>query len=172
MLFIHGVNAQRVLRVAGGDEEQDASQERGQMSLHHRVLVSFGVLLVGLGVILVMFTTMNAGIIGTVLAVIGFCLLIYCFCRVMKSSSHNMTIPGHFLLHPPTGTLYTYEQAIALQRRLDRIRRASAEERRSIQPSPAQNTFQSPPVTPPPWEMEPPPSYETVMKTTAAVNQI
>ncbi|XP_066533291.1 uncharacterized protein si:dkeyp-51f12.3 [Hoplias malabaricus] len=119
-----------------------------------------------------MFATMYTGIIGVILGGLGFSILIYSFCTVMKSSSH-MTIPGHFLLHPRTGTRYTYEQAIALQRRLDRIRRASAEERSSVQCSPTTHTsLQSLPCTPPPWDMEPPPSYETVMKTTTSLNQL
>ncbi|KAI5090493.1 hypothetical protein C0J45_19354 [Silurus meridionalis] len=50
--------------------------------------------------------------------------------------------------------------------RLDRIRRASAEERRSTQsPPPVLTSLHSLPGTPPPWDMEPPPSYETAMKT-------
>ncbi|XP_036438553.1 LOW QUALITY PROTEIN: uncharacterized protein si:dkeyp-51f12.3 [Colossoma macropomum] len=142
------------------------------MSQPHRGLVSVGVLLVAVGVILIMFSTIYTGIIGMLLGGLGFCILIYCFCQVMKSSSH-MTIPGHFLLHPRTGTRYTYEQAIALQRRLDRIRRASAEERRSVQRSATTHTsLHSLPGTPPPWDMEPPPSYETVMKTTTSLNQL
>ncbi|KAF7690188.1 hypothetical protein HF521_011992 [Silurus meridionalis] len=109
---------------------------------------------------------MFAGAFGSALSVLGFGVLIYSFCRVMKNSNHNMTIPGHFLLHSRTGTQYTYEQAIALQRRLDRIRRASAEERRSTQsPPPVLTSLHSLPGTPPPWDMEPPPSYETAMKT-------
>ncbi|KAM9435258.1 uncharacterized protein Hap1MRO34_001441 [Clarias gariepinus] len=111
-----------------------------------------------------MFATVYTGAFGASLAALGFGILIYSFCRVMKSSNHNMTIPGHFLLHSRTGTQYTYEQAIALQRRLDRIRRASAEERRTAQTPPP--VLHSLPGTPPPWDMEPPPSYETVMKTT------
>ncbi|KAL6486202.1 hypothetical protein MHYP_G00055940, partial [Metynnis hypsauchen] len=83
------------------------------MSQPHRGLVSVGVLLVAAGVILIMFSTIYTGIIGMLLGGLGFCILIYSFCQVMKSSSH-MTIPGHFLLHPRTGTRYTYEQAIAL----------------------------------------------------------
>ncbi|KAL7888125.1 hypothetical protein AOLI_G00030990 [Acnodon oligacanthus] len=142
------------------------------MSQPHRGLVSVGVLLVGVGVILIMFSTIYTGIIGMLLGGLGFCILIYSFCQVMKSSSH-MTIPGHFLLHPRTGTRYTYEQAIALQRRLDRIRRASAEEQRSVQRSDTTHTsLHSLPGTPPPWDMEPPPSYETVMKTTTSLNQL
>ncbi|XP_062858569.1 uncharacterized protein si:dkeyp-51f12.3 [Trichomycterus rosablanca] len=159
--------------VAGGEAERDASEDRGCVPLPQGARVSVGVLLLALGVVLVMFATVYTAVIGTSIAALGFCVLIYSFCQVMKSSSHNMTLPGHFLLHPRTGTRFTYEQAIALQRRLDRIRRASAEERRLAQPPPpADNSFHSLPGTPPPWDMEPPPSYETVMKTTTALNQL
>ncbi|KAF4070856.1 hypothetical protein AMELA_G00278410 [Ameiurus melas] len=121
-----------------------------------------------IGVVLMMFATVYTVAFGAAFAALGFGVLICSFCRVMKSSNHNMTIPGHFLLTSRTGTQYTYEQAIALQRRLDRIRRASAEERRSAQNSPPTLPgLHSLPGTPPPWDMEPPPSYETVMKTTA-----
>ncbi|XP_047006892.1 uncharacterized protein si:dkeyp-51f12.3 [Ictalurus punctatus] len=120
-----------------------------------------------LGVVLMMFATVYTVAFGAAFAALGFGVLIWSFCRVMKSSNPNMTIPGHFLLTSRTGTQYTYEQAIALQRRLDRIRRASAEERRSAQISPPiLPGLHSLPGTPPPWDMEPPPSYETVMKTT------
>ncbi|KAI5619872.1 barttin [Silurus asotus] len=122
----------KLCSVAGSEAERDGSEERRRVPLTHRALVSVGVLLVALGVVLMMF----AGAFGSALSVLGFGVLIYSFCRVMKNSNHNMTIPGHFLLHSRTGTQYTYEQAIALQRRLDRIRRASAEERRSTQSPP------------------------------------
>ncbi|XP_072537840.1 uncharacterized protein [Salminus brasiliensis] len=139
------------------------------MSLHQKVSVSVGVLLVAVGICLIV-TFMGA--VGLAVCGLGLAILIVSFCKVMKSNSH-MTIPGHFLLHPRTGTRYTYEQAIALQRRLDRIRRASAEERRSIQRCPTTLTsLHSLPGTPPPWDMEPPPPYETVMKTTTSLNQL
>ncbi|KAK1795891.1 hypothetical protein P4O66_008994 [Electrophorus voltai] len=142
------------------------------MSMAHGGLVSLGVLLVAVGVILVMVSQMYTGAVGTALGVLGFGVLIYSFCKTMKSRAH-MTFPGHFLLHPRTGTRYTYEQAVALQRRLDRIRRASAEERPSVQQYlPAQISLHSLPGSPPPWDMEPPPSYEAVMKTTTPLDQL
>ncbi|KAL1254542.1 hypothetical protein QQF64_016771 [Cirrhinus molitorella] len=80
---------------------------------------------------------------------------------------------GHFLLQARTGTCYTHHQAIVVQRRMDRIRRATAEEHSPVQvPPPPDTSPQIQPATPPPWQMEPPPSYETVMKTTTAVNQL
>ncbi|XP_076873150.1 uncharacterized protein LOC143522980 [Brachyhypopomus gauderio] len=142
------------------------------MSLAHGGLVSLGVLLVAVGVILVMVSQVTMGVIGTALGVLGFGVLIYSFCKTMKSRAH-MTFPGHFLLHPRTGTRYTYEQAIALQRRLDRIRRASAEEGRTgPQYLPTHVSLHSLARTPPPWDMEPPPSYEAVMKTTTPLDQL
>ncbi|KAG9282684.1 uncharacterized protein si:dkeyp-51f12.3 [Astyanax mexicanus] len=137
------------------------------MSVLQKGLVSLGVLVLAAGVCI----TAYAGIVGLAVCSLGLVILISSFCNVMKSNSH-LTIPGHFLLHPRTGTRYTYEQAVALQRRLDRIRRASAEERRSIQHCPTTPSLHSLPDTPPPWDMEPPPPYETVMKTTTPLNQL
>ena len=50
-------------------------------------------------------------------------------------------------------------------RRLDRIRRAVSEDRESANPPPPEPNLNIVPGTPPPWDMEPPPSYETVMKS-------
>ncbi|KAK2883580.1 hypothetical protein Q8A67_017217 [Cirrhinus molitorella] len=122
---------------------------------------------------LVLFMTMDMSIvlIGMAIVCLGLFILIRAFCLVIKSS--HVAVPGHFLLHPRTGTRYTHHQAIAVQRRLDRIRRATAEEHSPVQvPPPPDTSPQSQPATPPPWQMEPPPSYETVMKTTTAVNQL
>uniref|UniRef100_A0AAV2KSG9 Barttin n=1 Tax=Knipowitschia caucasica TaxID=637954 RepID=A0AAV2KSG9_KNICA len=70
-------------------------------------------------------------------------------------------VPGHFLLHPRTGTRFSPQQGLAIQRRLDRIRREMSSDSvgRESEPEPPL------PSTPPPWTMEPPPSYDTVMKS-------
>ncbi|XP_062412606.1 uncharacterized protein si:dkeyp-51f12.3 [Sardina pilchardus] len=127
-----------------------------------------GALLIAIG--LSLFLTMHAPLqlVGFLLGVFGIIILVYAFCQAMKSD--HVAVPGHFLLHPRTGTRYSPHQAMAIQRRLDRIRRAAEEEEHQVQPvstPPAllQHLSQlSLPRTPPPWEMEPPPSYETVMK--------
>ncbi|KAL2089568.1 hypothetical protein ACEWY4_014256 [Coilia grayii] len=132
------------------------------------VAVTVGTACIVVGLIL--FLTMWSPLLlaGFFLCVFGAVILVYVFCQVIKSD--QLTVPGHFLLHPRTGTRYTPHQAMAIQRRLDRIRRAAEEEQPQVStvcPPPAlpqHPSQQSLPRTPPPWEMEPPPSYETVMK--------
>ncbi|KAF5900452.1 proprotein convertase subtilisin/kexin type 9, partial [Clarias magur] len=87
--------------VAGSEVERDGSEEQGHVPLPHRALVSVGVLLVALGVVLMMFATVYTGAFGASLAALGFGVLIYSFCRVMKSSNHNMTIPVHMAENKP-----------------------------------------------------------------------
>ncbi|XP_042564827.1 uncharacterized protein si:dkeyp-51f12.3 [Clupea harengus] len=128
------------------------------------VTVAILFIVVGLVLFLTMYAPMQVS--GFILAVFGVVILVYSSCQAMKSE--HVTVPGHFLLHPRTGTRYSPHQAMAIQRRLDRIRRAAEEERPvstvSPAPLPPHSSQQSLPRTPPPWEMEPPPSYETVMK--------
>ncbi|KAF3835082.1 hypothetical protein F7725_027640 [Dissostichus mawsoni] len=90
----------------------------------------------------------------------GVALLISGLCMAMKNL--QVAVPGHFLLHPRTGRRFSPQQALAIQRRLDRIRREMSEDSvcsRAPEPEPPL------PSTPPPWTMEPPPSYDTVMKS-------
>lgn len=96
--------------------------------------------------------------IGLFVGLVGLSMLIGGLCMAMKTLQG--AVPGHSLLHPRTGTRFSPQQALALQRRLDRIRREMSEDSvsRRAQPEP------SLPSTPPPWTMEPPPSYDTVMK--------
>lgn len=54
-------------------------------------------------------------------------------------------------------------------RRLDRIRREMSEESVSRVPPDPDSSL---PSTPPPWTMEPPPSYDTVMKNQQPVEQL
>ncbi|NP_001315068.1 uncharacterized protein isoform X1 [Danio rerio] len=160
-----------VTRAENGVPASDDVTTRNNRSFQHRLQVSLGVLLVMAG--LVFFVTMGSYtiLIGLAIVFLGLLILIRAFCVVIKSS--HVAVPGHFLLHPRTGTRYTHHQAIAVQRRLDRIRRATAEDHSTVQMPPASDASpQSQPATPPPWQMEPPPSYETVMKTTIAVNQL
>ncbi|KAG5275670.1 hypothetical protein AALO_G00123240 [Alosa alosa] len=127
-----------------------------------------GALLIAIG--LSLFLTMHPPLqlVGFLLGVFGIIILVYAFCQSMKSD--HVAVPGHFLLHPRTGTRYSPHQAMAIQRRLDRIRRAAEEEGHQVRPVSTPPALlqhlsqQSLPRTPPPWEMEPPPSYETVMK--------
>ncbi|KAM9357656.1 uncharacterized protein ABDE67_003144 [Symphorus nematophorus] len=79
----------------------------------------------------------------------------------MAMKNLQVAVPGHFLLHPRTGTRFSPRQALAIQRRLDRIRREMSEDSVSRIPDPEPSL----PSTPPPWTMEPPPSYDTVMKS-------
>ncbi|KAF4099341.1 hypothetical protein G5714_019467 [Onychostoma macrolepis] len=160
-----------VTRAENNVPTSDCIARRNSMSFQHRWQVSLGILLVVAGLVLFMTMYMYVVLISIPIVCLGLFILIRAFCVVFKSS--HVALPGHFLLHPRTGTRYTHHQAIAVQRRLDRIRRATAEEHSPVQVPPTSDISpQSQPATPPPWQMEPPPSYETVMKTTTAVNQV
>lgn len=160
-----------VTRAENNLSTSDGIARRNNMSFQHRWQVSLGILLVIAGLVLFMTINMYIIFISMPLVCLGLFILIRAVCMVIKSS--HVAVPGHFLLHPRTGTRYTHHQAIAVQRRLDRIRRATAEEHSPVQvPPTSQIGPQSQPATPPPWQMEPPPSYETVMKTTTPVNQV
>ncbi|XP_067274618.1 uncharacterized protein si:dkeyp-51f12.3 [Pseudorasbora parva] len=149
---------------------RDGVARRSKMSFKQKGQVSLGILVVVTGIVLFMTMKPIIVVIGVALVILGLLILICTFNMVIKSS--DVAMPGHFLLHPRTGTCYTHHQAIAVQRRLDRIRRATAQNHSTVQVPPISNgSPQSLPATPPPWQMEPPPSYETVM-TTTAVNQL
>ncbi|XP_074524902.1 uncharacterized protein LOC141789400 [Halichoeres trimaculatus] len=94
--------------------------------------------------------------LGAILGGVG--LLVWGLCLAMKKL--QVSVPGHSLLHPRTGTRFSPQQALAIQRRLDRIRREMSEDSVSVRAEPEPYL----PSTPPPWTMEPPPSYDTVMK--------
>ncbi|XP_061894583.1 uncharacterized protein si:dkeyp-51f12.3 [Entelurus aequoreus] len=90
----------------------------------------------------------------------GVGLLVSGLCMAMKNLQVAVPVPGHFLLHPRTGTRFSPQQSLAIQRRLDRIRREMSTDSvgDTQDPEPAL------PATPPHWTMDPPPSYDTVMK--------
>ncbi|XP_036378781.1 uncharacterized protein si:dkeyp-51f12.3 [Megalops cyprinoides] len=130
----------------------------------HGSVLSLGILLMTVGGLMFLCVTQMLFWFGLGLILVGFFLLLLGVFMAMKS--HHVAIPGHFLLHSRTGTSYSHNQAIIIQRRLDRIRRAVSEDRATSRPPPPSPGLQSVPVTPLPWTMEPPPSYETVMKST------
>ncbi|KAL4634939.1 hypothetical protein GN956_G14420 [Arapaima gigas] len=100
---------------------------------------------------------------GLALGAVGLFLMVLGLCLAMKA--RQMAVPGHFLLQPRTGTRYTRHQATVIQRRLDRIRRAVIEDSEPTRlPLPNTNLLTLP-GTPPPWDTELPPSYETVMNS-------
>lgn len=103
-----------VTRAENGVPASDDIATRNNRSFHHRLQVSLGVLLVMAG--LVFFVTMGSYtiLIGLAIVFLGLLILIRAFCVVIKSS--HVAVPGHFLLHPRTGTRYTHHQAIAVQR--------------------------------------------------------
>lgn len=83
------------------------------MSFKNKWQISFGLLLVVAGVVLIIIPyTVYIGMAVTCLGVFTFILLALC---VAGKPSH-VTVPGHFLLHPRTGTCYTPHQALAVQR--------------------------------------------------------
>ncbi|KAL4000249.1 sesquipedalian [Sarotherodon galilaeus] len=133
------------------------------MSVHHGTLLCLGVLMMTAGAVM----ALGGGIqppgllfgLGLFLGLGGIGLLVSGLCMAMKNL--QIAVPGHFLLHPRTGTRFSPQQALAIQRRLDRIRREMSADtvNRSPEPEPTM------PSTPPPWTMEPPPSYDAVMKS-------
>lgn len=125
-------------------------------------LICLGLVLTTVGVVVTIFLGFTGPLplfgLGMVVTLGGFVLLAVGFCRSIKK--HLVPgVPGHFLLHPRTGTRFSPQQGLAIQRRLDRIRREMSADSVS-RPEPDTPL----PSTPPPWTMEPPPSYDTVMK--------
>ncbi|XP_061094335.1 uncharacterized protein si:dkeyp-51f12.3 isoform X2 [Conger conger] len=129
----------------------------------HGGVLSLGILFMTVGGLMFLCVGQMVTWFGLALGLVGFFLMVLGVYMAMKS--HHVAVPGHFLLHPRTGTRYSHHQAISLQRRLDRIRRAVSEDRESANPPPPEPNLNIVPGTPPPWDMEPPPSYETVMKS-------
>lgn len=105
--------------------------------------------------------------VGLFLGLGGLGMMCCGLCMAMKNL--QVAVPGHSLLHPRTGTRFSPRQALAIQRRLDRIRREMSEESVSRVPPDPDSSL---PSTPPPWTMEPPPSYDTVMKSQQPVEQL
>ncbi|KAM4739000.1 uncharacterized protein FYW61_003631 isoform 1-T2 [Anableps anableps] len=135
------------------------------MSIHHGTLLCLGVLQMTSGGIIVFscgtfyHVTVPLMVLGIFLGMGGLAMVVAGVCMAKKN--FQVGVPGHFLLHPPTGTRFSPQQALAIQRRLDRIRREMSTDAVSTSPEPEPSL----PSTPPPWTMEPPPSYDTVMKS-------
>ncbi|XP_061594071.1 uncharacterized protein si:dkeyp-51f12.3 [Cololabis saira] len=133
------------------------------MTVHHGTLFCLGVILMTVGGVMVFglgtLHSVPLFLLGIFLGLGGVGLLISGLCMAMKNL--QAAVPGHFLLHPRTGTRFNPQQAVAIQRRLDRIRREMSADSVSSSPEPEPSL----PSTPPPWTMEPPPSYDTVMKS-------
>ncbi|KAG7513502.1 hypothetical protein JOB18_009728 [Solea senegalensis] len=128
------------------------------------MLLCLGILLMTAGGVTVLCVGLPYGSVplfglGVFLGLGGISLLVGGLCMAMKNL--QVAVPGHFLLHPRTGTRFSPQQAQAIQRRLDRIRREISTDSVSQRPAPEPSI----PSTPPPWTMEPPPSYDTVMKS-------
>ncbi|XP_040926398.1 uncharacterized protein si:dkeyp-51f12.3 isoform X1 [Betta splendens] len=124
------------------------------------MLLCVGILLLTVGGLLLMCWGWSAVlfVVGLVVSLGGMGLLVSGLCMATKNL--QVTMPGHYVLHPRTGTCFSPQQALAIQRRLDRIRREMSEDAVSRAPEPEAPL----PSTPPPWTMEPPPSYDAVMK--------
>lgn len=67
---------------------------------------------IGLSLFVTMYPPLQ--LVGFMLGVFGIIILVYAFCQAMKSD--HVAVPGHFLLHPRTGTRYSPHQAMAIQR--------------------------------------------------------
>lgn len=140
------------------------------MSVHQGTLLCLGVLLMTAGGVMALGAgTHPPGLLfglGLFLGLGGIGLLVSGLCMAMKNL--QIAVPGHFLLHPRTGTRFSPQQALAIQRRLDRIRREMSADSVSRSPEPEPTM----PSTPPPWTMEPPPSYDAVMKSQERSEQL
>uniref|UniRef100_A0A087YDJ3 Si:dkeyp-51f12.3 n=1 Tax=Poecilia formosa TaxID=48698 RepID=A0A087YDJ3_POEFO len=143
----------------------DNVQRAPEMSIHHSTLLCLGVLLMTSGGIVIFSSgtlyhaSLPLMVLGIFLGMGGLSVVVAGVCMAKKNL--QVGVPGHFLLHPPTGTRFSPQQALAIQRRLDRIRREMSTDAASTSPEPEPSL----PSTPPPWTMEPPPSYDTVMKS-------
>ncbi|KAJ7986550.1 hypothetical protein DPEC_G00341020 [Dallia pectoralis] len=123
-----------------------------------RILLSLGLsIMIVAGLLIFLSLEGPAFWLGLLMAVTGATLSIAGVCIVMTTLKVS-DVPGHFLLHPRTGTRYSPHQALAIQRRLDRIRREMSENSRVPPPVAL-------PPTPPPWDQDAPPSYDSVMKS-------
>lgn len=125
-------------------------------------MLCLGVLLTGGGVLVVWYAGGRMAplfLFGLMLSLGGAAMLVTGLCIAMRKN-FQVSVPGHFLLHPRTGTRYSPHQALTIQRRLDRMRREMSED--SVTRAEPELPL---PGTPPPWDMEPPPSYDTVMKS-------
>lgn len=89
------------------------------MPLSQPALLCLGMLLlIAAGVVM----SLCLGLTGPVpLVVVGVCLglggvglMVAWFCKAMKSV--QVAVPGHFLLHPRTGTRFSPQQGLAIQR--------------------------------------------------------
>ncbi|XP_037830262.1 uncharacterized protein si:dkeyp-51f12.3 [Kryptolebias marmoratus] len=131
------------------------------MSVHHGTLIGLGILLLSVGVVV---ASTFVGSIPLIVFGISLCLgalaLLVTGVR-MAMSNVQVTVPGHYLLHPRTGTRFNPQQALAIQRRLDQMRREMSADSVTRRPEPEPSL----PSTPPPWTMEPPPSYDMVMNS-------
>lgn len=138
------------------------------MPVHHGTLLCLGVLLMSAGGIMVLSLSHSLLLffLGLFLGAGGMGLLVSGLYMAMKNL--HVAMPGHFLLHPRTGTRFSPQQAVAIQRSLDRIRREMSADSVSRTPEPEPSL----PSTPPPWTMEPPPSYDTVMKSQERSEQL
>ncbi|XP_047444130.1 uncharacterized protein si:dkeyp-51f12.3 [Mugil cephalus] len=141
------------------------------MPVSQGTLIYLGVLLITAGAVMIFgvglhYQSVLLFIFGLLLGLGGIGLLISGLC--MAKRNLQVAVPGHFLLHPRTGTRFSPQQALAIQRRLDRIRREMSADSVSRTPDPEPSL----PSTPPPWTMEPPPSYDTVMKSQEQSEQL
>ncbi|KAF1386098.1 hypothetical protein PFLUV_G00114620 [Perca fluviatilis] len=128
------------------------------------ILLCLGMLLMTAGGVIALCVDVSphhsaALFVGLFLGLGGVAMMVSGLCMAMKNV--QVAVPGHHLLHPRTGTRFSPQQALAIQRRLDRIRREMSEDSVTRVPEPEPSL----PSTPPPWTMEPPPSYDTVMKS-------
>ena len=89
------------------------------MTIPKGVLLCLGLVLTTVGVVVTIFLGLAGPVplfgLGMCLTFGGVGLLGVSFCRAMKA--HLVPgVPGHFLLHPRTGTRFSPQQGLAIQR--------------------------------------------------------
>lgn len=92
-----------------------------KMSVPRGLLLGLGFLLITAGVIMVLgvglpYNSAPVFVFGLFLGLAGIILLVSGICMTIKNL--QVTVPGHFLLHPRTGTRFSPQQAISIQRYL------------------------------------------------------
>lgn len=87
------------------------------MSVRHGTLIGLGILLLSAGFIMAS-TSFSHSVLLTVLGItlgVGGMGLLVTGVR-MAMNNVQVTVPGHYLLHPRTGTRFNPQQALAIQR--------------------------------------------------------
>ncbi|XP_066547770.1 uncharacterized protein LOC136714279 [Amia ocellicauda] len=140
------------------------------MPCAHNAVISVGVVLMVAGVL--MFTCLNtpSGILPSVVGMFGlplglFGTILMVFGMYMAMKARNVATTGYFSHHIGNCTRFHDNQSDIIQRRLERMRSLVSDNRERAPPPPRHSQY-SVSGLPPLWDLDPPPSYEMVMKST------